>query len=170
MSETAASRHLFAPYCKGVGLDMGFGFDLVTPNALGFDKVEPYTRVGGDKQTFRGHCSDLSGFCDGCMSFIHSAHLCEDFGYDDLRVIISEWRRVLEVSGYLLTNCPDQQRYLEVNRRNETEEFVNGAHLEQSFSLATWNSEVVAHTGPWEVVMEQDNFGEYSWLQILKKL
>lgn len=171
MSETASSRHIFAPYCKGLGIDMGFGFDLVVPTAMGMDLPQPYTRVGGDKQTLRGSCKDLSGFCDESLDYIHSSHLCEDFSYHELsQKIIPEWRRVLKVGGYLLTNCPDQQKYLEVNRRNGTMDSVNQAHLEQDFSLEKWNHHVVANTGPWETVFEEPNHGEYSWLQVLRKI
>lgn len=171
MSETADSRTMFEPYCKGIGLDMGFGFDLVTPNALGFDQISPYTRVGGDLQTFRGDCADLAGFCDNCMDFIHASHICEDWYYSELREkVIPQWHRVLKVGGYLLVNCPDQQRYLQYNREHGTEDMVNQAHREESFSLATWNSEVIVHTGPWQMVFETDPFGPYSWLQCLRKL
>jgi len=175
MSECDASRHIFAPYCAGkLGLDLGYGGDafLKEPSCITLDLPGgSYTNVGADKQILRGHCGDLSGFCDNSLSYIHNAHVAEDFFFSELREkIVPEWYRCLEVGGVLCTNCPDQSVYLEVNRRNGTEALVNQAHKEASFSLATWNSEVIAHTGPWEVVFEQDKFGDYSWLQILRKI
>lgn len=175
MSESSTSAHIFAPYCTGkLGLDIGYGGSafLKEPTCLTMDlRGGGYTHVGDDKQILQGDCRDLSGFCDGSLGYIHSAHLLEDFSFQELReVIIPEWRRVLKVGGYLCTNCPDQQRYLQYNRDHGTEHLVNQAHVESSFSLASWNNEVIAHTGPWEVVMEQDNFGAYSFLQILRRL
>jgi hypothetical protein len=175
MSECAASRPIFAPYCTGkLGLDLGYGGDafLKEPTCLTMDLVGgSYTNVGADKQILRGHCADLSGFCDNSLSYIHNAHLAEDFFFPELRdKIIPEWRRVLEVGGLLCTNCPDQTKYLAINEAAGTMDKINLAHKEPSFSLAAWNSEVISHTGPWEVVMEQDNFGDYSWLQILRKI
>lgn len=171
MSETAASREIFAPYCKGVGLDMGFGGDLVVPNALGYDYPKSYTNVGQDLQTFRGDCADTSGFCDNCMDFIHASHICEDWYYQQLReTVIPAWHRILKPGGYLLVNCPDQARYLAVNERNGTMDKINLAHKEPDMSLTTWKEHVINQTGPWEIVFEQDNFGDYSWLMIAKKL
>lgn len=175
MSECDASRYIFAPYCTGkLGVDIGFGGSplLMEPTCLTMDlRGGGYSKIGSEKQILQGDCRDLSGFCDESLSWIASHHLLEDFTYPELRdKIIPEWRRCLESGGLLLTNCPDQQRYLGVNRKNGTEHLVNQAHAEASFSLATWNSEVIAHTGPWEVVFEQDNFGDYSWLQILRKI
>jgi hypothetical protein len=169
MSETSESRGIFMPYCVGIGLDMGFGGDLVVKTALGFDMPKPYTSVGGDHQTFRGDCRDMSGFCDGCMDYIHSAHLLEDFSYEELATrIIPEWRRVLKVGGYLMTNCPDQRKFLA--HCASTGQPINLAHKELDFSLEKWNHHVVANTGNWEVVLEQDGLGPYSWIQILRKV
>ncbi len=149
---------------------MGYGGDLVTPNAMGFDYKNSYTNVGNDPQTFQGDCADVSGFCDNSMDFIHASHICEDWHYDDLREVISRWRRIIKVGGYLLVNCPDQFRYLEFNQKNGTMDKINLAHKESTFSLQTWNSEIIARTGPWEPVLEQDNFGDYSWLWIGRKI
>lgn len=174
MSECATSRHIFAPYCKGkLGLDLGFGGDafLDEPTCLTFDMPKAYTSVGSDKQILRGDCTELSFICDGALEYVHHCHLAEDFYWKDLREkIVPEWRRVLKVGGLLLTNCPTQEVYLEINRRNGTMDTINLAHKEPDFSLEKWNHHIVANTGPWEVVFEEPSHGEYSWLQILKKV
>lgn len=172
MSEVSTSRHIFAPYCTGkLGIDMGFGGDalLKEPSCLTLDMVGgSYTNVGSDKQVLRGHCGDLAGFCDESLDYLTSCHLLEDFSYVLLLQFITEWRRVLKIGGLILTNCPNQQRFLA--HCNATGQPKNDAHLEPDFSLQTWNANVVSKTGPWEVVYEEDNFGAYSWLQILRKL
>jgi len=175
MSEVAASRHIFAPYATGkLGLDIGYGgcAFLQEPSCLTMDmRGGSYTNVGNDKQILQGDCSDLSGFCDESLDYIHSAHLLEDFWFHELRdKIMPEWRRVLKVGGLILTNCPDQQRYLAHNDKNKTMHLINLAHKEPLFGLEKWRTEVQNRTGPWEVVYEQDNFGDYSWLQIFKKV
>lgn len=174
MSEAATSAHYFEPYCRGkLGIDMGFGFSAFINDVgcLTLDMVEPYTRVGGDKQILRGTCEDLSGFCDESLDYIHHSHLCEDYTYPQLTTkIIPEWRRVLKVGGYLCTNAPWQKKYLEINERNGTMETINLAHKEPDMGLDTWNHHVISNTGPWEVILEVPEHGPYSWLQILKKL
>lgn len=169
MSETATSRPIFKKYCKGLGIDIGFGGDAVTPDTLTSDQKTPYTNVGGDKQVFQNDCRDFSFMCDGVLDYIHHSHIAEDFSYSELsQKIIPEWRRILKVGGLLLTNCPDQQKFLA--HCAKTGQGTNDAHLEQDFSLEKWNHHVVANTGPWEVVMEEPNHGPYSFLQILRKL
>jgi predicted SAM-dependent methyltransferase len=175
MSEAASSAHIFAPYCSGkLGIDVGYGGKrfLNEVGCLAVDMIGgSYTKVGDEPQTIQADMGNLSMFCDGSLDYIASHHLLEDAYYYELRDrIIPEWRRVLKPGGLILTNCPDQQRYLEVNRRNGTMDTINLAHKEQDFSLLTWNENVVARTGSWEVLLEVPEHGDYSWLQILRKI
>jgi len=167
MSETALARPHLAKFCEGLGLDIGFGGDAIVPHAITFDMAQPYTNVGGDKQIMRGSCDDLGMFCDESLSFIHSAHLLEDFSYDHLVRIIAEWRRVLKPGGLIVTNCPDQQRFLKyIAEHNQGN---NLGHFEQDYSLQTFKERVLAHTGPWETVYEMPDDGRYSWYLTIKK-
>lgn len=172
MSETATSRAIFEPFIKGLGLDCGFGGDSVHPSAITMDlpQVEGgrYTTVGADKQILQGHCGDLSGFTNESLDYIHSSHLLEDFSYSRLVEIIAEWRRVLKVGGLILTNCPNQKSFLA--HCAKTSQPLNLAHHEATFSLETFKSKVLAHTGPWETVLEVPEHGPYSWLQIIRKI
>lgn len=170
MSETAASREILAPYCaEPLGWDIGFGGDPVVPHAIAFDMPRPYTKVGDGQQILRGDCRDLYMGCDGAAPWIHSAHLLEDFSYTELAtVIIPEWRRVLKQGGLLITNCPDQQKFLA--HCAATGQGINCAHLEADFSLHTFKARVLAHTGEWETVLEVPEHGAYSWLLVCKKV
>jgi ubiquinone/menaquinone biosynthesis C-methylase UbiE len=166
-SETSKSRSILAPYCKGIGIDVGYGGEKVVEDAWAFDMPNPYTSVGGDRQQLRGDCRTFPFICDNALDYIYSSHVLEDFTYCELIPIIVEWRRILKPDGLLITNCPDQQRFLK--HCAETGQGTNDAHKEQDFSLHKFNTIVLPSTGKWEVVMEQDNFQEYSWLQIIRK-
>jgi ubiquinone/menaquinone biosynthesis C-methylase UbiE len=169
VSETAASREILAPYCVGLGLDLGFGGDAVVPTALTFDMPRPYTNVGGDRQILRGDCRNLSFLCDESLDYLYSSHLLEDWTYHDLAtIILPEWRRVLKTGGLLITNCPDQQRFLAHCER--TGQGLNLAHKEPDFSLHTFKHNALYLVGPWETVFEQAEHGAYSWLLTVRKV
>ena len=169
MSETAACRPILAPFCTGpLTLDMGFGGDLIVPHALGFDMPQPYTKVAGEKQTFKGTCKDLSFLCDESVDQIYSSHLLEDFSYKELVRILTEWRRVLKVGGLLVTNCPDQPIYVKYCADNNHP--YNEAHLEPTFGLETFKERVLKPTGPWSVEFEQPVAEPYSWYLVVKKI
>lgn len=166
-SETSVARPVLAKYCEGLGLDIGFGGDPIVPTAITMDMPNPYTTVGGSKQILRGSCSDLSGFCDGALDYIYSSHLLEDFTYAELVPIITEWKRVLRVGGFIVTNCPDQKKFLA--HCALTGQGTNDAHKEQDFSLKNFKGRVLALTGPWIIELEMKDVHPYSWYLVIKK-
>lgn len=167
MSETRLARKVLGKYCTGLGLDMGFGGDKITPEALSFDTDPPYTHVGGDKQILKGHCRDLGFLCDESLDYIYSSHLLEDFIFPEVEQILREWRRVLKPGGLLVTCCPDQQVYSAHCKR--TGQPYNEAHKEDLFSLSTFN-EVAMRVGRWETVYENPLVDTYSFHSVLKKI
>lgn len=167
-SETTHGRPYLAKYCRGLGLDIGFGGDSITPNAITMDQWQPYTQVGGQKQVLRGTAGDLSGFCDESLDFIHSSHLLEDFPYEVLVNILTEWRRVLKVGGFVVTNCPDQRRFLA--HCAATGQGINEAHYEPDFSIETFEQRVLERTGPWETIFREPDARPYSWYLVVKKV
>jgi predicted SAM-dependent methyltransferase len=166
-SETTTSRHLLAPYCIGIGLDVGYGGEKIVDSAWAFDMPQPYTLVGSHRQQLRGDCRTFPFICDNALDYIYSSHVLEDFTYAELVPIIMEWRRILKPEGLIITNCPDQQRFLA--HCAATGQGINEAHKESNFSLNTFNNNVLSATGSWKKVYEQDNFHKYSWLQVVQK-
>ena len=168
MSETDKCRSILAPYCKGIGMDVGYGGNKIVPEAWGFDMPNPYTKVGDDRQQLQGDCRHFPFLSDGALDYIYSSHLLEDFEYCHLIPIIMEWRRCLKDYAILVINCPDQQRFLA--HCAKTGQGLNLAHKEPNFSLKNFKEQVLNRSGNWEIVFEQDNFGEYSWLLVVKKV
>lgn len=166
-SETEKSRAILSPYCTGIGIDVGYGGNKVVPTAWAFDMPQPYTNVGDDRQQLRGDCRQFPFLCDNALDYIYSSHVLEDFTYAELENIINEWRRVLKTGGLIVTNCPDQKRFLA--HCAATGQGTNDAHKEHDFSLKNFKYNVLNKCGDWEVVYEQDNFDNYSWLQVIKK-
>jgi predicted SAM-dependent methyltransferase len=167
MSETAAARPILAQYCTGFGLDMGFGGSAIVPDAITFDMPKGYCpSLEGHKQILQGDCRNLSFLCDEVFDYIYSSHLLEDFSYSELVPILKEWRRVLKKDGLLVTNCPDQQKFL--RHCEATGQPLNLAHKEQDFSLANFRN-VANQTGLWEEVFVEPNAGPYSFYIVLRK-
>ena len=113
MSETSAARSVLAPYCVGLGLDLGFGGSAISPTAITFDMPQMYCpSLEGHRQHLRGDATNMPFICDEAFDYIYSSHLIEDFYYDELIGIISEWRRILAPGGVLVLNAPDQKKFL----------------------------------------------------------
>lgn len=166
MSETAAAREMLEPFCQGFGIDMGFGGSAITPTALTLDLPQPYANSEKHKQILQGHCKNLSFFCDEVFDYVYSSHLLEDFTYPQIKIILKEWRRTLKTNGYLVTNCPDQQRFLK--HCQTTGQSLNLAHKEPDFSLDTFK--LVAYSvGDWNDIFWLDPAGPYSWYLVLQK-
>ena len=170
MSETAAARSVLAPYCVGIGLDIGFGGSAITPTTITFDMPHMYCpSLEGHRQHLRGDARDLSFICDGAFDYIYSSHLIEDFTYNELVPIIREWRRILEpVAGVLILNCPDQRRFLAHCER--TGQSINCNHKEQDFSLRNFCDRVLVFTGDWDIIYEDSDVPAYSWYLVARKV
>lgn len=100
--ETAKARPrreqegFFDLYCRGRGLDIGYGGDLVTPGCDGWDSEH------GDAQY-------LESVADQSYDFVYSSHTLEHMVYCD--VALKNWWRVLKPGGYLLLSVPHRDLY-----------------------------------------------------------
>ena len=110
-SETRLCRERLAPFCKGNGLDLGFGGDPITPNAIRMDMENPYAKYLNNEPQLKGDARDLYWFKDNTLDFIFSSHLLEDF--PDTKEVLVEWLRVLKPGGRIVLYCPDQQKYVD---------------------------------------------------------
>lgn len=86
----------FDLYCKGKGLDIGFGGDPISIDADGFDFEH------GDAQF-------LSNVKDDNYDFVYSSHTIEHL--PDPYTAVQNWFRVLKPGGYLILYMPHRDLY-----------------------------------------------------------
>jgi SAM-dependent methyltransferase len=86
----------FDAYCRGRGLDIGYGGDPVTPGVVGWDFEH------GDAQLLQG--LDAASF-----DFVYSSHLLEHL--PDCALALRNWWRVLKPGGYLILHLPHRDLY-----------------------------------------------------------
>ena len=86
----------FEKYCKGDGLDIGYGADLIVPGCSGWDLQN------GDAQY-------LDGIEDDSFDFVYSSHCLEHVW--NVRVALKNWFRVLRKGGYLIIAIPHRDLY-----------------------------------------------------------
>jgi len=86
----------FEKYCKGEGLDIGYGSDPITPNVYGWDIVN------GDAQY-------LNGIDDESFDYVYSSHCLEHMF--DVRIALKNWFRVVKKGGFLLIAIPHRDLY-----------------------------------------------------------
>lgn len=168
-SETSKCRARLAKYCEGMGVDVGFGGDLIVPRAMGVDLERMYCPpLGGDPQHIVVDSEKLP-FEDGTLDFVFSSHLIEDFSYEEQCVVIDEWRRVLKPGGRMILYAPIEQVYRK--RCEETGQTYNEAHVEKDFCWPRFCAEVLdASSGAWEVEHSASYPEEYSWECVLRKV
>ena len=116
IGETAKSHNrrisegFFEKYCKGEGLDVGYGADLIIPNSSGWDLRN------GDAQ----YLADIE---DESFDFVYSSH-CLEHMYD-VRTALKNWFRVVRKGGYLLLAIPHRDLY---EKKNQLPSRWNGDH------------------------------------------
>jgi len=91
-----AREKFFENYCKGKGLDIGFGSDLITKDADGYDFEH-------------GNAQYLKGIKDNSYDFVYSSHTIEHL--PDPAVGVKNWFRVLKPGCYLTIYLPHRELY-----------------------------------------------------------
>ncbi len=86
----------FDKYCRGRGLDIGFGGDFLCDNCTGWDFEH------GDAQY-------LEGLGNGRFDFVYSSHTLEHMV--DIEAALQNWWRVLKKGGYLILYVPHRDLY-----------------------------------------------------------
>lgn len=164
-SETSKCRSSLARFCKGNGLDIGYGGDPIVPSAICIDLDTPYANYHSHPQHLHGDASSLYWFIDECLDYAYSSHVLEDF--IDTEDVLREWSRVLKPGGNLVLFLPDEQAYRAYCAVNGNE--PNKHHIHQEFSL-NYLKEIVGLIGGLEVIHELYPVAEYSFELVLKKL
>ena len=86
----------FEKYCKGEGLDICYGADLIIPGCSGWD--------------FRnGDAQYLAGVEDESFDFVYSSHGLEHMY--DVRTSLKNWFRVVKKGEYFLLSIPHRDLY-----------------------------------------------------------
>ena len=86
----------FEKYCKGNGLDIGFGSDLIAEDAKGYDFEH-------------GNAQYLKGVKDNSYDFVYSSHTIEHLL--DPAQGVKNWFRVVKPGGYLIIYVPHRDLY-----------------------------------------------------------
>lgn len=164
VSETSKCRTSLAPFCAGDGLDIGFGGDPIVPHAICMDMPKAYARYKEHVQHLHGDAANLHWFRDGCLDFVYSSHVLEDF--PDTRAVLEEWLRVIKPGGHLVLYLPDEQAYRAHCRSQGKPPNVH--HVHEDFSLAYLKQCLVGRQDI-EIIHERFPVGIYSFELVIKK-
>ena len=131
--ETDSCRDRLIQWCRGSGLDIGFGGCPITDSAICLDRPSGTAGRSGNAGTPTHLTHDPLDlpFKDGVLDYVYSSHCLEDFV--DTAAVIREWLRVLKVGGYLVLFLPDQRTYAQDCAARGIP--PNGAHVHSDFSL-----------------------------------
>jgi len=94
--ERRIGEGFFEKYCRGKGLDIGYGGDLLAKNCMGWD-IE------------HGNAQLLRGLKDSKFDFVYSSHALEHMLNPG--TALKNWWRVLKPGGYLILYIPHRDLY-----------------------------------------------------------
>lgn len=163
-SETSKCRARLLPYCTGYGLDLGFGGDPISPQAIRVDSPRPYADTGAHAVQLGGDAVNLHWFRDGVLDYVYSSHLLEDFV--DTEAALREWLRVLKPGGKLIIFCPDEPVYRAHCQR--TGQMYNENHKHADFSLEKVKR-ILNEIGGVRFIHENPLVDVYSWELVAQK-
>ena len=86
----------FAEFCRGRGLDIGYGGDLLCSNCEGYDFEH-------------GDAHYLPGIAENAYDFVNASHLLEHIIEPEFA--IRRWFRVVKPGGYLIIFVPHRDLY-----------------------------------------------------------
>jgi UDP-glucuronate decarboxylase len=100
------------PYCKGLSVDIGCGFEKVAPDVLGIDKLAYGQSGGSGCMVGRASCADIQAdandlyfVADGTFDSAVSRHVFEHL--PDPKATIKEWLRIVKPGGTLALVLPN---------------------------------------------------------------
>lgn len=86
----------FEKYCRGKGIDIGYGGDPVTPDVRGWDVED-------------GDAHRMPGVPDSSYDFAYSSSSLEHMA--DPELALRAWWRILKPGGYLIVSVPDRDLF-----------------------------------------------------------
>jgi len=141
--ETGKHREFFLPFCKGNGVDVGFGGgSKVVPDAVGIDWCPERAVTDPSKKIIFADGRKLDMFADKELDYVYSSHMLEDHPPTETNGILNEWLRAIKPGGYLCLLLPDEQRYRWVCKT--TGQSYNGGHQVPEMSLQYIEHQFVA--------------------------
>jgi predicted SAM-dependent methyltransferase len=165
-SETSKYRNNLQKFCKGCGLDIGFGGDPISPAAITLDLSRGRMAYCGDSpMNLDGDASNLFWFSDNVLDYVYSSHCLEDF--ENTKDMIIEWTRVLKIGGNLVLLLPDQKRY--ENHCKMIGAKPNPAHKIKNFGLL-YLKNILSDINYLKVLYERDFKNNYNFLIVIKKI
>ena len=164
VSETSKCRPSLAPFCKGDGIDIGFGGDPIVPNAICMDLPARYASYQTHVQHLHGSADSLHWFRDGSLDWAYSSHVLEDF--EDTRKVLEEWLRIIKPGGVLVLFLPDEPMYRK--HCHDHGRPPNPHHVHEGFGPAHVKR-AIAHRDDLELVHERFPVGIYSFEMVIRK-
>lgn len=164
-SETSKARKSLAPFCKGNGIDIGFGGDPITKEAISVDLFSPYAKYKSHPLNLKGSGDNLYWFKDAVLDFVYSSHLLEDF--EHTQRVLDEWIRVLKPKGKLVLFLPNEQLYRAYCKKNGKPS--NHNHIHKHFSL-DFVKQLLLKKDNIKIIHEVKISNIYSFELVLEKL
>lgn len=154
MNDFKNSQLSLSKFCQGKGLEIGIdSFPIVCTSI---------------KLIQKNSFDNLSFISDSCFDFVYTSYFLNKFNYEDIKRFVLEMRRTLKFYGYLILSLPNKEKYLKYSNQNNIND--NLKIIEHDLSLESYRNKVLPFTLKWNEIYAQDEFGDFSWHLVLKKL
>ncbi|MEW5900680.1 MAG: SgcJ/EcaC family oxidoreductase [Acidobacteriota bacterium] len=168
-SETSKARLRLRKFCRGNGIDLGYGGDPIVPSVITMDLPVPYTKLGDHPQNLAGDARDLYWFKDDVLDYVYSSHLLEDFSPEEMVSVLREWFRVIRIGGLMVIYSPDEQAYRAYCMKKGL--VPNVSHKIADFGLKYLKGILEQNfQGQYSIEHEIELVDEYSFDLVLRKL
>lgn len=170
-NEAGKVKYDIVPFTRGRGLDLGCGPHKAFEHFIGVDNGHHAKMFGWDirPDVHVDTCEDLGIFADESVDFIFSSHLLEHI--EDTHATLTEWFRVIKVSGYLVLYLPHADLYPNIGQPGANPDHKHDFKPEHIIGA-------MKSVGGWDLLREEfrdydhgpgDPRNEYSFLLVFKK-
>ncbi len=153
--EVEKVRSRVISFCRGMGLDVGCGFQKISPKAIGIDQHGKLNTIDLDAQ-------NLYLFKDDQFDYLFSSHCLEDCV--NIEKAMREWIRVIKPGGYLILYLPHEDLYPKVGTQGYNFQHLHDLNPDKVERLVKKIGKTkLLHSS----IHDQDD--EYSFQQIYQK-